>query len=123
MGVFTGASSVGEGVDSDSVLANSPVAISSDVRPSSGSFVELENQPPGKKREEVVDSWRVRAVDGDTSAGAVDETISTICSFSSTGARRPRLGLFNNHEDFHSQINKRETYLAAILGSSVEGNS
>lgn len=57
MGVLSGASSVGDA--SESVLRlfeNSPVAWSNDVRPSSGSLVVLENQPPGKKREDVVDS-------------------------------------------------------------------
>jgi hypothetical protein len=39
---------------------NSPAATSSDVRPSSGTLGEEENHPPGKKREEVVDSNLLR---------------------------------------------------------------
>ena len=95
MGVFVGTSIAGDAVSSDIDLENSPVAISKDVRPSSGSLVLLENQPPGKNRDEVVDSRRVRALVGeDTStAGLGEDGMSTICSFSSTGASPPRLGL------------------------------
>ena len=57
-GVTGGASTAGDGATPSSVglLANSPVAFSTEVRPSSASFVVLENQPPGKNREDVVDS-------------------------------------------------------------------
>lgn len=60
IGVFKGTSSPGDvscSVScSDGIFANTPVAISNDVRLSSGSLVVLENQPPGKNREDVVDS-------------------------------------------------------------------
>ena len=58
---------------STEVLLNSPEAWSRDVR-SSGVLDGPENQPPGKKREEVVDSSRLRPVEGERvsiSAGAV----------------------------------------------------
>ena len=71
-GVAGGASTAGDATgESSALFANSPVAFSKDVRPSSGSLVVLENQPPGKKREEVVDSRRARGLVGDT-AGAED---------------------------------------------------
>ncbi|KAF9236736.1 hypothetical protein BU15DRAFT_49713 [Melanogaster broomeanus] len=43
---------------------NSPAATSRDVRPSSGILDQDENQPPGKKRDDVVDSTLVR-LDGE----------------------------------------------------------
>ena len=95
MGVTGGASTAGDGAtESVGLFANSPVAFSNEVRPSSASFVVLENQPPGKKRDDVVDSRRARVLEGETSAGAACSSAAvSICSFSSTTARRPRLGL------------------------------
>lgn len=64
MGVFVGTSSAGESFMPVG-LENSPAAFSRDIRFSSADLGALENQPPGKNREEVVDSSRARAVTGE----------------------------------------------------------
>jgi hypothetical protein len=55
-------------------LANSPWATSREVR-SSGIVDEVENQPPGKSREEVVDSRRFRVEVGEVSG----ERATVVC--------------------------------------------
>ncbi|KAG2107099.1 hypothetical protein BD769DRAFT_1366349 [Suillus cothurnatus] len=63
---FSWSSSTADGMavvgvfSTEDLLTNSPAATSSDVRPSSGTLGEEENHPPGKKREEVVDSSLLR---------------------------------------------------------------
>lgn len=61
MGVFVGTSKPGDSIALLGLFRNSPVAYVS----SSECFGELENHPPGKNRDEVVDSCRVRMVVGD----------------------------------------------------------
>jgi hypothetical protein len=61
----------------DLVGTNSPIASSSDGRPSFwGDFGVDENHPPGKKREEVVDSYRERPVDMADAAGSTVWSVS-----------------------------------------------
>jgi hypothetical protein len=67
---------------------NSPCAISMDVRPSG--FVG-ENQPPGKNREDVVDSILFRVVVGEGKSRREDEMSALPSSL--RGARRNVVGL------------------------------
>ena len=92
MGVFAGTSRPGDSIALFGLLRNSPVAFVC----SSACFGVLENHPPGKNRDEVVDSCRVRIVVGEEgctsgSSWACDSVCS--CSFSLTGASFARLGL------------------------------
>lgn len=90
MGVLVGTSRPGDSTALFGLLRNSPVALVC----SSECFGVLENHPPGKNRDEVVDSCRVRIVVGDggcTSSWACDSVCN--CSFSLTGASFARLGL------------------------------
>lgn len=74
---------------------NSPAAWSSEALLSSSDLAP-DTQPPGSMRdwEDVVDSWRVRAVDavGERLSRSAGE-VGFACSFSFTGARRAKLGL------------------------------
>lgn len=70
---------------------NSPWAISSEVLPSSTTLEAVENQPPGKNREDVVDSSRERVLGEDTVSLVAGPASSP--STSSTGARRETLSL------------------------------
>lgn len=54
---------------------NSPSALSKEARPST--VFQLENQPPGKNREEVVESSRARGMEGESSSSVtLQEAIS-----------------------------------------------
>jgi hypothetical protein len=92
---------VGAGVGADNVFkgesdgwmgTNSPDATSSDARPC-GSLGDEENHPPGKKRDEVVDSSRVRVVAGEVVSNRVVPSVPSVLVISSTGAKRGRVGL------------------------------
>lgn len=63
---------------------NSPRARSKDVRPSSGDLVPGENHPPGKNRDEAVDSRRVRG-------GSAESVSLALSSF--TAVKRGRAAL------------------------------
>jgi hypothetical protein len=64
---------------------NSPAAKSSEARPSCGCTLEEdENHPPGKKRDDVVDSSLVRVVD----VAFNGPKVLSVSALSSTGVRR-----------------------------------
>lgn len=83
-------------------LVNSPEAWSREVR-SSVILVGPENQPPGKKRDEVVDSSLVRPDVGETVSISAGE-VALVCSSSLRGARRGKLGLSSNEQLVYRRV-------------------
>lgn len=74
----------------DFLATNSPCANSRDALPSPATLYVGENQLPGKKREDVVDSKRERVVEGEVAAG---DAKTSVTASSSKGTSRTLMGV------------------------------